>query len=247
MAALPAVNWRLGLLYSRSGIPISLPANRNQPTSLYTVTNKTILILAPHTDDGEFGCGASITKFIREGASVYYAAFSLAEESVPEGFPKNILESEVKLATRQLGIKPENLLIYRYQVRHFAYHRQEILEDLVQLNRKLQPDIVFMPCLHDLHQDHTTIAFEGLRAFKKTTVLAYEMPWNNLNFHTQAFITISKDELDNKIKALDFYDSQKGRSYANEDVMRGLARTRGAQIAQEYAEAFEVVRWIVSI
>ena len=40
-----------------------------------------ILILAPHTDDGEFGCGASIAKFIKEDKEVYYAAFSLAEES----------------------------------------------------------------------------------------------------------------------------------------------------------------------
>jgi LmbE family N-acetylglucosaminyl deacetylase len=211
------------------------------------MNNKRILILAPHTDDGEFGCGASIAKFIDQGADVYYAAFSLAEESVPDGFPKNILESEVKLATEQLGLKPENLLIYRYRVRHFAYHRQEILEDLVLLNRQLQPDMVFMPCLQDLHQDHSTIAIEGLRAFKKTTILSYEMPWNNLNFHTQSFITLSQKDLDKKVKALDCYNSQKSRSYATEEFIRSLAITRGAQIGHPYAEVFEVVRWIISI
>ena len=207
---------------------------------------KKILVLAPHTDDGEFGCGGSIAKFIDQGDEVYYAAFSLAEESVPEGFPKNILELEVKAATLVLGVKPENLLIYRYKVRHFAYHRQEILEDMVQLNRQLQPDMVFMPCLQDLHQDHSTIAIEGLRAFKKTTILSYEMPWNNLNFHTQSFIRLSHEDLDKKVKALDCYNSQKDRSYATEDFIRSLAKTRGAQIGQEFAEAFEVVRWIVS-
>jgi len=31
-----------------------------------------ILILAPHTDDGEFGCGASIAKFIGQGKEVFY-------------------------------------------------------------------------------------------------------------------------------------------------------------------------------
>ena len=41
-------------------------------------TRKTILILAPHTDDGEFGCGASISKYIEKDAEVYYAAFSLS-------------------------------------------------------------------------------------------------------------------------------------------------------------------------
>jgi len=207
--------------------------------------NKKILILAPHTDDGEFGCGASIARFINEGANVYYAAFSLSEESVPPQFPKDILETEVKKATLELGIPPENLLLFRYKVRHFAAYRQEILEDLVKLNNTLHPDLVFMPAIHDLHQDHTTVAYEGLRAFKRTSILAYEMPWNNLNFATQSFIGFSDKELERKIAALNCYESQKARNYLTGDFLRGLAITRGVQIGKKYAEAFEVIRWIL--
>ena len=54
--------------------------------------NKKILVLALHTDDGEFGCGATIHRAIREGTHFKYVAFSTAEESVPEGFEKNQLE-----------------------------------------------------------------------------------------------------------------------------------------------------------
>jgi LmbE family N-acetylglucosaminyl deacetylase len=207
--------------------------------------NKKILILAPHTDDGEFGCGASIAKFINENADVYYAAFSLAEESVPPPFPKDILETEVKKATRVLGIPPENLLLYKYKVRHFASHRQEILEDLVKINNNLQPDLVFMPATHDLHQDHTTVAYEGLRAFKRTSILAYEMPWNNLNFATQAFISFGDNELEKKVAAIQCYESQKKRNYLTDEFLKGLAITRGVQIGKKYAEVFEVVRWIL--
>ena len=164
---------------------------------------------------------------------------------VPPPYPKNILETEVKKATSVLGIQPDNLLLFKYQVRHFAYHRQEILEDLFQVNKELKPNLVFMPATHDLHQDHTTIAYEGLRAFKKTSILAYEMPWNNLNFATQAFITFSETELKKKLKALDCYDSQKGRNYVSEEFIRSLAITRGVQIGARYAEVFEVVRWII--
>ncbi len=206
---------------------------------------KKILVLAPHTDDGEFGCGASIAKFIGQGKEVYYAAFSLAEESVPPPFPKNILESEVKAATKELGIKPENLLLYKYRVRHFAYHRQEILEDLVKLNKKIKPDLIFMPCLQDLHQDHSTIALEGLRAFKRTSILGYEIPWNNMNFSTQCFVVFDENHLNKKLKALDCYNSQKSKFYASAEFINSLARTRGAQIGVEYAEVFEVVRWIL--
>lgn len=204
-----------------------------------------ILILAPHTDDGEFGCGASIAKFIKEGKEVYYAAFSLAEESVPPQYPKNILEDEVGEATKVLGIPKERLIIFRYKVRHFAYHRQEILEDLVKLSRDLNPDLVFMPTLQDIHQDHTTIAIEGLRAFKKTTILCYELPWNNLTFTTSCFINLDEEDLQVKLNALDCYKSQKGRSYASESFIRSLAITRGTQIGAELAEAFEVLRWVI--
>jgi LmbE family N-acetylglucosaminyl deacetylase len=203
-----------------------------------------ILILAPHTDDGEFGCGGSIAKFIETGADIYYAAFSLAEESVPPPFPKNILETEVKAATKVLGIKTDNLLLYKYQVRHFATHRQNILEDLVRLNQNLKPDLVFMPSLHDLHQDHSTVSMEGLRAFKKTSILAYEMPWNNLNFATQSFIKLSESNIEKKVQALECYKSQGSKDYASEQYIRSLAQTRGIQIGTKYAECFEVLRWI---
>jgi len=205
-----------------------------------------VLILAPHTDDGEFGCGATVAKLIREGKEVYYAAFSLAEESVPPPFPKNILETEVKAATKVLGIKPENLLLFRYKVRNFAYHRQEILEDLVRMNNEINPDLVFMPSIEDLHQDHTTIAHEGLRAYKKKSILCYELPWNNLNFHTNCFVKFDEEDLQTKIKALDCYNSQKGRNYATEEFIRSLAITRGTQIGTRYAEVFEVTRWVIS-
>lgn len=56
-----------------------------------------ILILVPHTDDGEIGCGGMIAKFVEEGKELYYVAFSIARTSVVEnGLPENILEIEVR-------------------------------------------------------------------------------------------------------------------------------------------------------
>ncbi len=204
-----------------------------------------ILVLGPHTDDGEFGCGGTIAKFIEEKKNVYYATFSCAEESVREGLPKDILIREVKASSKVLGIKPSNLLIYRYQVRKFAQYRQEILEDLVQLKNDLQPDLVIMPSHNDLHQDHFTIAAEGLRAFKFTSILAYEMPWNNINFQTVSFVYLTEEHIRKKLESVKCYRSQTGRKYANEEFIKSLARTRGVQIGVEYAESFEVVRWII--
>ena len=72
---------------------------------------KNVLVLAPHTDDGELGAGGTIAKLIEGGSNVTYAAFSTAAESVPDGFPKNILKTEVMETTKSIGIDQKNLII----------------------------------------------------------------------------------------------------------------------------------------
>jgi len=202
----------------------------------------TVLVLAPHTDDGELGLGGTIHKLISMGKEVYYAAFSTAEQSVPEGFPRNILKHEVKKATARLGIKPDNLFIYNFEVRKLNYVRQEILEEMIKLRNKVCFDLVFLPSNHDIHQDHAVIAQEGIRAFKNTTILGYELIWNNLSFNTQCFVRLSKEDIDAKVSALQEYKSQGQRNYLSSDFIFSLAKTRGVQVGCEYAESFEVVR-----
>ncbi len=206
---------------------------------------KKVLILSPHTDDGEFGCGATITKLIEDGSEVYYAAFSACEQSVLPEFPKDILTKEVKAATQILGIKPENLILFKYDVRTFNYHRQAILDDIIKLKNEIQPDLVFTPSVNDIHQDHATISNEAVRAFKFTSILCYELPWNNFNFTTTCFFKLNENHVSNKVNALKEYKSQAHRSYADEDFIRSLARIRGVQIGAQYAEVFEMVRWII--
>ena len=203
----------------------------------------TILILAPHTDDGEFGCGASINKWIEEGKDVYYATFSACKLSVTSKYPVDILITEVKAATKVLGLKPENLILFDYDVRTFNYKRQEILDDLIDLREKLNPDLVLMPSPNDIHQDHKTIMEEGLRAFKFTSILCYEMPWNNLSFNTTCFSILENKHVSSKIEALKKYESQQHRPYANPEFIKSLAVSRGVQINTKLAEVFEVLRW----
>jgi LmbE family N-acetylglucosaminyl deacetylase len=203
---------------------------------------KNILVLAPHTDDGELGVGATINLLTEKGKNVVYAAFSTAEQSVPDGFPKDILKTEVKTATGKLGINPNNLLIYNYEVRKLSYVRQEILEELIRIKNQYSFDIVFIPSLHDIHQDHTTIAQEGVRAFKNCTLLGYELIWNNLTFNTQCFIKLKEKHIQAKINALQEYKSQGKRNYLSPEFIFALAKARGVQIGCEYAEAFEVIR-----
>lgn len=205
---------------------------------------KRVLVLAPHTDDAELGCGGTISRMLESGADVFIVAFSSAEESVPKGSPRDILEQEFRQATSALGIPPDQAIVYNYQVRRLSYHRQEVLEEMIRLRREIQPDLVLIPSEHDIHQDHQVVAIEGLRAFKDLSLLGYELPWNHITFSAQAFVVLEQRHVDHKWSVLEFYHSQieLKRPYFSIDFITGLARLRGVQVKANYAEAFEVVR-----
>ena len=204
------------------------------------------LVLAPHTDDGEFGCGGTMARLIEGGAEVTYAAFSTAAKSVPQGFPRDVLKHEVREATqhpRHRRGAPARLRLRGAHVPHRPPGHPR--GDDRAAAASSTPTACFMPALVDLHQDHKTIAEEGLRAFKRTTVLAYEIPWNNLNFSHQAYVRLEERHVQKKVEALACYASQQHRNYVREDYIRNVALTRGIDIGCDYAEVFEVYRWIL--
>ncbi len=204
-----------------------------------------VIVLGAHTDDAEFGCGATIARFLEEEVEVYSATFSWCEESVPEGLPRDILRTEMLNSARVLGLHQDHLITFGYPVRKFPQYRQEILEDLVRMRKEVQPDLVILPSNEDLHQDHATIAAEGWRAFKSVSILGYEVPWNNLSFTSHLFSVVQQSHIDKKIAALQEYQSQRFRSYSKSSFIQSLAEVRGTQINQPLAEAFEVIRWIL--
>ena len=97
-------------------------------------SNGNILVLAPHTDDGELGLGASLSRFSSEGRNLVYVVFSTCEQSLPTGYAADSLVHECRKATEILGIKDTR--IFNFEVRKFPSFRQEILEALVSLKKE---------------------------------------------------------------------------------------------------------------
>lgn len=203
-----------------------------------------ILVLGPHTDDAELGCGGSIARWMEEGSDVHVAIFSTAEQSLPDGSHPSRLRDECNASLDVMGIPDANRTIFSYPVRMLSYHRQEVLEKMVELGRKLNPDWILVPSGADLHQDHSTVYHEALRAFKHKTILGYELPWNHITFSASAFVTLERRHLDAKWEALTKYRSQLelNRAYFTPEFMDSLARVRGLQVKSEWAEAFELIR-----
>jgi len=205
---------------------------------------KSVLVLAPHTDDGELGCGATIAKYLAAGQKVIYAAFSACAHSLPAGIAPDTLVHECYAATNVLGIKRAQVILFDFNVRTFPAHRQEILEAMVQLARKYAPATVLLPARNDVHQDHQIIYEEGIRAFKNCTLLGYELPWNNTRFQPAYFESLLSEMVHLKCKALAEYRSQQHQYYMNLEFIRSLSIVRGIQCKAAFAEAFEVYKMI---
>lgn len=195
------------------------------------LNSKKVLILAPHTDDAELGAGGLISRLAGAGAYITEVIFT----ATPEGKMESVRAAEI------IGI--DNVKFWDFPIRRMGEYRQEILDGLIDLQGSW--DLVIMPSMRDTHQDHQTISQEGWRAFKNTNLLGYEEPWNDMHYDAQLFISLSRQDVERKVDAIECYTSQKGRSYCDPEYIRSLARVRGVQIGVEYAESFNIIREII--
>ena len=208
------------------------------------INPKRVLVLSPHTDDAELGCGGTMARWGDEGSEIFTAAFSTAETSLPPGSKQYRLKDECHRALDELRVPRENRFIYDYPVRELGYHRQEVLEQMVVLAREVQPEVVLVPSGSDLHQDHAVVHQESLRAFRHLTMMGYELPWNHITFTTQAFVVLDEGHLRTKWAALTKYESQVeiARPYFRYEFIESMARVRGVQVKTQFAEAYELIR-----
>ena len=202
------------------------------------MTIKKVLALAPHTDDIELGCGGFLSKLKEQSSLIDVVAFSEAQP-LSVGNPVEEFKNAMSIA------KVNNVEFLGFKPRYFHEKRQDILDFLWQKNKNNIYDLVLCPSSYDNHQDHQVIYQECFRAFKKTSILGYEMPWNNRTFSTDVFVKLTKENLDEKFKMLDCYKTQGERVFMNKDYIFDVARTRGLQIDVDYAECYEAIRVVI--
>jgi len=205
---------------------------------------KNILALSPHIDDIELGCGGYISKLIGEGATVDCVVFSTALKSQESSFDENDLKNESFASLKTLGILEKNIDILNYEVRVFNENRQHILDELIKKSLEKTYDLILIPSLNDKHQDHEVVATEAFRAFKKSSIFSYQLPWNQQYISTMFIVSLSSDNVNSKINALKCYNSQNQKKYFSYDFLLSQLKYNAIQGDDQikYAELFEVVK-----
>lgn len=208
-----------------------------------------ILALSPHTDDVEQGAGGFLARSVEAGDNVTVVAFSTGNKDTGASWQ----ESRQSLLT--LGIEDAVQMDYYvddatgkmsdFVTRRFNEARQAILEYLAVMQKGPAPDLVLVPSTGDIHQDHQVVTAEAMRAFRTCSILGYELPWNGYSFANTFYVPLTIKQIELKREALACYESQRQRSYMSPGATMDLARLRGMQIGIEFAECFEVVRWVM--
>ena len=206
-----------------------------------------ILILAPHPDDAELGCGGTIARLADEGRGVMVATLTDRDGNCPlmgdiASESENALEQLVGAARMKSG---QCVLIHlAFPLFEMRTVRQHVLSTFERLRRELKPDAVFAPALGDLHQDHQVCMDEAARAFKGVTLLGYHILRSNPDFAPSVYVGITEDQLARKAAAVACYSTQRDKAYCQPPVLRAQAAFCGAQCGLPLAEAFSV-RWAV--
>ena len=200
-----------------------------------------VLAVGAHTDDVELGCGGLLSRLHREGAALHVAAFSRAEQSLPDGAPVDELEKEFRASMAVLGC--DDVYVGTVPVRNFDANRQHVLDELIALKRAFAPDLVLTMNSADTHQDHSVVHRESLRAFRGVSLFGYELPWNQRHSANDLFVELTDADLETKVAMLAAYRTQAdlGRPYVRPDVIRAAAVFRGAQGRLPLAEMYEVI------
>ena len=206
---------------------------------MISMVDKTVLAIAPHVDDVELGAGATIHHLSRHN-KVYYVALSL-----PPLVQREVFLEEFHGSILHLGIDPARVILRDYDPRNLFDSRSEILQLFYDLNKELHPDLIFIPNSKDIHQSHEVVFAEARRAFKYLSLLGYELPWNSMEFGMDVFITLTREDVDAKVAAINCYKTQKHRMFFSNDIVGDLARVRGKQIGHQYAECYELIRLIL--
>lgn len=206
---------------------------------------KKILIISAHADDMEIGCGGTVSKLLKDGKEVHHLILSFNMKGSSGEYTESEIREEVHNSAKVLGLSQSNIYFEMFENRIFPEHRQEILDTLWKYRRLINPDVVFTMALDDMHQDHVTVAQESFRAFKDCNLLSYGFDWNRLNKTADFYSVLSEEELNKKIEAVLCYKSQQdGRAYFSSEYIRSWAISRGVEIKEKYAEAFNIIRLI---
>ena len=216
-----------------------------------------VLVIAPHRDDEIIGCGGTILKRKASGDHVTVCLVTAREGDILPDCTQRI-HDEMKKCHAFIGV--DEYIGFPFGANKLElFNRLEFNKAFEEAIRKVQPDEVYLPFWGDMQKDHqmtvdgAMVALRSKNSFAPKRIYAYEtlsetginVPSVNNVFIPNVYEDIS-DFLEDKLKAMNFYQSQLHPfpDLRSLETVAALAKYRGATVNVNAAEAFVLVREI---
>jgi LmbE family N-acetylglucosaminyl deacetylase len=193
-----------------------------------------VLCIGAHSDDIEIGAGGAILSWIAGGAevSVDWCVLSAPGERAGEArasaldFLEGAARSDIHLADFRDGYMPAE--------------RDAVKDWIEGLKRLAPPDVILTHTRDDAHQDHRLVCELTWNTFRDHLILEYEIPkWDGDLGRPNLYAPLEEAVLARKIELLHrHFGTQRSKAWFDEETFRGLARLRGVECRERYAEAF---------
>ena len=223
-----------------------------------------VLVVAAHPDDEILGCGGTIARLTAEGAvlRVVFLAEGITARYDPEEFdrPDVVAQSRERndnafKALALLGVATEEVFVSdRPCCRLDQVPQIDLVKEIEGHVRDFRPSELMTHAALDTNVDHrlahqaTLAAIRPLDNRHLRRVLAFEVlsstEWNPTGaFHANAFYEIG-ERVEDKIAAMAAYGDEMRQPPhpRSAEVIRALARFRGAQAGVDFAEGFTLIR-----
>ena len=238
-----------------------------ESSNFFPVPSKA-LVITPHPDDSELGCGGTVATWIKQGAEVVYLLCTNGDKgsSDPDMTSSKLAELrkiEQQKAAEILGV----LAVVRLDYPDGSLEDTPLFRgQLVEAIRRYQPDVaLFTDPLRTgfyLHRDHRiagTVALDALFPYARDRlhypeqesegILPHKTPealmWGSESPDTYIDIT---ESIDKKIEALAAHESQVPsgeESNALADLIKITAARVGDRCGYKYAEGFRRISFSV--
>jgi LmbE family N-acetylglucosaminyl deacetylase len=221
-----------------------------------------ILVVAAHPDDAEVGCGATVAKWVRQGAEAYYLVCTNGDKGSDDAGVDpvelaKIREREQRAAAEAIGVKEVTFLPRRDGELIYSI---ELRGDVVRWIRKWRPEAVFT---HDPtvvvtaqgfvnHADHRATGeatVDAVYPFARSYLQYPEQIEEGLEPFTVPFLYLwgsaqpnyfvdVSDTVECKIEALLCHQSQFEDPERTKKFVRERLQRTGEEHGLEHAEAF---------
>ena len=200
------------------------------------------MIIAPHVDDEVLGCGS----ILAEGCIVIHCGLAENQKHGNSFFSQEERLKEFEEVKKETGCTS---ILLSHPVNNFSC--SSIIGDLEKVINEQEPDIIFIPS-PSYNQDHQEVYKASIIALRPhdinhfvKKIVMYEQPqdfWNGKDSSIQPNYFIPID-VEKKISLYQMLKSQV-RMHRSPEMLRDLAKIRGHQSNVQFAEAFQIIRWV---